>query len=86
MVCTVYHGNFPDADYQRRVVVALTLFNDVILRVAADHGLTVIDLRRICTAPADYANPIEPSSAGGAKIARAIVQAVVQSVVGGGGS
>jgi hypothetical protein len=36
----------------------------------------VIDLRLVCTEPADYANPIEPSSGGGEKIARAIVTAL----------
>ena len=49
------------------------VFNDVILRVAVEYGLAVIDLRFVCTEPSDYANPIEPSSIGGAKIARAIV-------------
>ncbi len=79
VVCTVYHGNFPDANYQQRVVVALTVFNDAIVRVAAENGLTVIDLRRVCSEPEDYANPIEPSVSGGAKIAKAIVRAVTES-------
>jgi hypothetical protein len=52
------------------------VFNDVILRVAIEFGIPVIDLRFVCSSPADYANPIEPSSAGGAKIARAIVSLV----------
>jgi hypothetical protein len=43
--------------------------------VAFEHALTVIDLRLVCTDPADYANPIEPASHGGAKIARAIAHA-----------
>jgi hypothetical protein len=30
----------------------------------------------VCNEPDDYANPIEPSSHGGAKIARAITRAV----------
>jgi hypothetical protein len=30
----------------------------------------------VCSEPTDYANPIEPSSLGGAKIARAIVRAL----------
>jgi hypothetical protein len=55
---------------------ALALFNGVIIRVAIDRGLPVIDLRLVCTAPADYANPIEPSSTGGAKIAAVIVALV----------
>ncbi|MFL6629787.1 MAG: SGNH/GDSL hydrolase family protein [Vitreoscilla sp.] len=71
-VCTIYHGNFPDPDYRERAVVALTALNDAIVRTACAHGLDVIDLRAICDLPQDYANPIEPSSIGGAKIARAI--------------
>jgi len=71
-VCTIYHGNFPDPDYRERAIVALTALNDAIVRTACAHGLDVIDLRAICDLPQDYANPIEPSSIGGAKIARAI--------------
>ena len=76
VVCTIYHGNFPDADYRERAIVALTAFNDAIVRAAAAHGLDVIDLRAVCDLPQDYANPIEPSSIGGAKIARAIARVV----------
>lgn len=72
VLCTIYNGNFPDADFQRLASTALTVFNDVILRVAFERALAVIDLRLVCNEPADYANPIEPSSHGGAKIARAI--------------
>jgi lysophospholipase L1-like esterase len=76
VICTIYNGNFPYADYQRLASTALSLFNDVILRVAFERAVTVIDLRLICDQPADYANPIEPSSLGGAKIARALGAAV----------
>ena len=74
IVCTIYNGNFPDPDYRERVVVALTAFNDAIVRTACAHGLDVIDLRAVCDLPQDYANPIEPSVVGGAKIARAIAR------------
>jgi hypothetical protein len=79
VVCTVYHGNFPDPGFAACAAVALTAFNDAIIRVAAVHGLTVIDLRTICTTPDDYANPIEPSAHGGDKIASAIVRTVAQA-------
>jgi hypothetical protein len=82
VVCTIYHGNFEDEAFGRCVVVALTLFNDAIIRTAVDNRLTVIDLRSICNEPADYANPIEPSSVGGAKIAHAIIQAITQPGAG----
>jgi hypothetical protein len=51
------------------------LFNDAILRVAFERALEVIDLRFVCSEAADNANPIEPSSTGGPKIASAIAQA-----------
>jgi hypothetical protein len=41
-------------------------------RQAFARGLTLIDLRLICNEDADFANPIEPSARGGAKIAQAI--------------
>jgi hypothetical protein len=75
-VCTIYNGCFPDDTFQRLVSTALMVFNDAILRVAIEFGLAVIDLRFVCSSPADYANPIEPSSVGGAKIAGAIVNLV----------
>ena len=77
VICTIYNGNFPDKNYQKQVGVALAVFNDVIIRIAAEHGLTVLELRQICNEPEDYANPIEPSSVGGAKIASAIVRVAV---------
>jgi hypothetical protein len=75
-VCTIYDGNFPDKAYQRIASLGLTMFNDVILRVAIENRLPVIDLRLICANPEDYANAIEPSSVGGEKIAKVIVAIV----------
>lgn len=77
-VCTVYYPRFPDPDDQRLAVTALTVFNDAILRVAFEAGLPVLDLRLICDEDADYANPIEPSVQGGAKISRAIARLVTE--------
>ena len=75
-VCTIYNGNFPDSEFQRIATTALCVFNDAIVRIAFEHALGIIDLRLVCTEPGDYANPIEPSSAGGAKIASSIVNAI----------
>jgi hypothetical protein len=75
-ICTIYNGNFNEAGYQRRVYTALAAFNDVILRVAAEKRLAVMDRRLICATPADYANPIEPSAVGGARIAQAVLRSV----------
>jgi lysophospholipase L1-like esterase len=73
-VCTVYYPRFPDPLVQRLAVTALTVFNDAIIRAAFEAGVPLLDLRLICDEDADYANPIEPSEAGGAKIADAIVR------------
>ena len=77
-VCTIYNGNLP-GDQAPSARVALMLFNDAILRIAFEFRLAVIDLRLICTDPSDYANPIEPSGSGGARIARAIAGALAVS-------
>jgi hypothetical protein len=74
--CTIYNGNL--GPYEAPVArVALMPFNDVILRVAREHGVGTIDLRLVCTEPEGYANPIEPSGHGGQKIARAIAAAIL---------
>lgn len=74
-VCLIYDSNF-DASRKPQADVALTIFNDVILRSAGHAGLPVIDLRRIFDKREDYANAIEPSEIGGAKMARVIVEVV----------
>jgi lysophospholipase L1-like esterase len=74
-VCTIY-DSIPGMTREEQA--GLCLFNDVILREAFRAGLPVIDLRLICTDRDDYAqsSPIEPSTVGGAKIARAIARVV----------
>ena len=76
-LCTVYYPCFPDAEVQRLSVTALTVFNDCIIRAAVANGLPLLDLRLICDDEGDYANPIEPSVQGGAKIS-AVIKSVVQ--------
>jgi GDSL-like Lipase/Acylhydrolase family len=73
-VCTIYNGNLGGVD-SVRATMALTLWNDVILRSALKFGLDVIELRMVCTELADFANPLEPSNSGGRKIAQAIARA-----------
>lgn len=78
VVSTIYDPRFADPTLLREAVAALCLFNDVILRSARRASLPVLDLRALCTSPEDFATPIEPSPTGGAKIARAIRDAVVE--------
>jgi hypothetical protein len=83
VLCTIYGGNFPDADFRDRAGVALAVFNDAVVRCGLARGLDVIDLRAVCSEPQDYANPIEPSAVGGAKIARAVARAVADPAARG---
>jgi GDSL-like Lipase/Acylhydrolase family len=72
-VCTIY--DTPQSAPGHEVIrSAIALFNDCITRVAFQRGVDLLDLRLICSEDADYANPIEPSFAGGRKIARAIAE------------
>ncbi|QJE74646.1 SGNH/GDSL hydrolase family protein [Aerophototrophica crusticola] len=71
-LCTIYDARFPDPVQHRLVGAGLALFNDVITRAAFTRGLALVDLRLLCGDDADYANPIEPSTTGGAKIAAAL--------------
>jgi len=80
-VCTIYNGWFDDATVQRLLSTLLMVFNDVIVRVAVEHALPLIDLRAVCAREEDYANPIEPSSVGGEKIAKVIVALVTGATV-----
>ena len=77
-LCTIYNGNLGQP-VQRLATTALAVFDDVILRLATERSLPVIELRQVCNAPSDYANPIEPSVQGGAKIARAVALALTSS-------
>lgn len=77
-VCTIYNPRFAEARMQKLAVTALCIFNDAIIRAAFARGLPLIDLRLICNDERDYANPIEPSARGGAKIADAIKRVVTE--------
>ena len=72
-VCTIYRPQF-EPSLQQVSLMALSLFNDVILTEAMRMHLPVLDLRQIMDENSDYANPIEPSAHGGEKMAKAISQ------------
>jgi hypothetical protein len=76
VVCTIYNPCSDDDAFQRAAVAALCLYDDAIIDNARRFGLPAIDLRAVCSEIADYANEIEPSAIGGAKIAEAICQVV----------
>jgi hypothetical protein len=71
-ICTIY--DTPPRPEQAIIRTALAVYNDVITRAAFRQGLPLIDLRLLLDEEADYANPIEPSARGGAKMANAIAR------------
>jgi hypothetical protein len=77
-LCTIYDTPSNGAAY-RTIKTALAVFNDCITRAAFSLHMSLIDLRLLCGEDSDYANPIEPSSLGGAKIARAIALLATQN-------
>lgn len=70
-VCTIYDTRLEEPG-SFVIRGGLALFNDRITRAAFSRGLSVLDLRLVCDEDEDYANPIEPSAHGGAKIAGVI--------------
>lgn len=70
-LCTIF-----DANMGPLAATAISIFNDAITREVHRAGLDLLDLRLVCDEQADYANTIEPSVAGGAKIAGAIANYV----------
>jgi len=81
LLCTIYETPLEPPALARVARVPLALLDDRIVRVGARLGLDVLELRSVCTEPADFVLQIEPSARGAAKIARAIA-AVAR---GGGG-
>jgi hypothetical protein len=78
-ICTIYDGNL-GPELHRAATAAIALFNDAISRAAREQAWRVIELRDLFTSATDYANPIEPSVQGGAKLAETISRAVLGSV------
>jgi hypothetical protein len=78
VACTIYNPRFDEALLQHTAEAALSVFNDVIMQEAVRRRVPMIDLRLVCTEAVHFANPIEPSNAGGARIAEAIVSAVTR--------
>jgi hypothetical protein len=73
VVCTIYDA-IPGLE--PAAIAGLSLFNDVIVGEAARARIPALDLRLVCTEPHHYSplSPIEPSSAGGKRIAASLAR------------
>jgi lysophospholipase L1-like esterase len=83
VLCTIYEVQLEPAPYAALARVPLALLNDRIVRTAAAIGADVLELRSVCTEPADFVRQIEPSPQGAAKIARAIAEVAGAEAAGG---
>jgi len=72
ILCTIYEVPLQPPMAGTLARVPLGLVNDRILRIGAELGLEVLELRRVCTEVEDFVLEIEPSAQGAEKIARAI--------------
>lgn len=74
LVLTVYnpcfHGQGFDYAYQQAAESAVSIINDVIQQEGRGRSFDILELRTLFNDQADYANPIEPSAIGGAKLAK----------------
>ncbi len=80
-VCSIYDQiPFPDELMRQLAQTSLSIFNDAIFRSAALGGVSILDLRAVCTDESHFAesSPIEPSVLGGEKIAQAIARIVTE--------
>ena len=59
---------------QVAATVLARVFNDVVYSTGSKFNVNVLELREIFTESNDYANPIEPSHAGGEKLAKEIIK------------
>lgn len=71
-VCSIYGPRYLNPDTRNVASTGLSVFNDTITSEAFARGVPLIDLRLIFNDDPDYANDVEPSTKGGAKIARVI--------------
>jgi hypothetical protein len=73
LVLTVYnpcfHAHGFNPAYQQAAESAVSIINDVVQQEGRRRSFDILELRTLFQDRADYANPIEPSTVGGAKLA-----------------
>uniref|UniRef100_A0A7S0D531 Uncharacterized protein n=1 Tax=Amorphochlora amoebiformis TaxID=1561963 RepID=A0A7S0D531_9EUKA len=63
---------------QKAAEAALSMLVDTIVTNTSSYGLPMLDLRTVMRDEKDWANPIEPSNAGGQKIAASIAKVLLR--------
>ena len=76
LLCTIYEVPLEPPRLKRLARAPLGMLNDQIIRIGSRLGVGVVELRTVCTDPADFTQEIEPSAQGAARIAEAIADVV----------
>merc|ERR1712050_545266 len=74
--CTVYRPNFNGVGFQSLATVGLAVHNSRLMSIAEELACSVIDLANVLEGDEDFANQLELSSRGGAKIVQNITEFV----------
>merc|ERR1719330_751867 len=74
--CTVYRPNFNQFFFKSLATVSLGLHNSRLMQIAEDLHCSVLDLANILEGKEDFANPLELSTRGGAKVVENITRFV----------
>jgi lysophospholipase L1-like esterase len=77
-VSTLYSPNPPSQNMRHALAAGTAVFNSAILDVALGFGLPVLDMHSLVRAPGDFADPMHPSAAAGARIAERIAAIVAE--------
>jgi hypothetical protein len=78
VICSMWPPRYPEPTRQRAAVAALGIFNSRILRRAVDARISLVDLRRVCSEPSDYADHTMLSRNGLQKAANIISHALFE--------
>jgi len=78
VICSMWPPRHPEPAHQRAAVAALGIFNSRILRRAVDARISLVDLRRVCNEPGDYADDTMLSRTGLQKAANVISRALFE--------
>jgi len=67
-VCTVYRPNFNHMFFKSLATFSLSMHNARLTSISEEFDCSVIDLANLLEGPVDFANPLELSTRGGAKV------------------
>merc|ERR1740123_187707 len=74
--CTVYRPNFEHLFFKSLASFSLGIHNSRLTQIAEDLGCSILDIASILEGKEDFANPLELSTRGGAKVVENITNFV----------